>query len=184
MASARWLGPLVGLAVMAALLSGVPAAAVGDPAIVFDDQRTSGRVLLVDAVRLPEPGFVAVHDPGAGEGDLGPVVGQSIMIGAGMHNFVPVVLTENVTEPRTLIAVLYQDSNDNRAFDHPDGHGHAHDHAGQDDPYRVNETTIGDEAEIAPYDLETDEGGFNLDPLLAGTVMALASIVLWAVRYR
>lgn len=183
MASARWLAPLVLLVVLAAASPVATAASAEEAAIVFDDQRTSGKLLLVDAVSMPESGFVAIHDPGAGEGEFGPVVGQSILIGAGTHSFVPVVLMENVTEPRTVLAVLYQDTNGNRAFDHPDGHGHDHDHADEDSPYQVNETTIGDEAEVAPYEMET-ESSDGLDPLLVGTAMAAASIVLWAVRYR
>jgi hypothetical protein len=173
----------VGLALGAGV---VPAAsAQPHPAIVFDDQRTSGEVLLVDAVQLPDGGFVAVHDPSLAEGGaLGPVVGASNLLGPGFHQDVPVTMGTPISEPQPLIAVLYQDTNGNQALDVGDhGHGHEHDAETRDAAYSAGEKTIGDDAEVRPYG-ESATTTDSVSPLLVGALTSLASLMLWAVRYR
>lgn len=168
------------LAILAVVAAFAPAAAASGPAIAFDDQQTSGRIVLVDAVQLPRGGFVVMHDPSTGEGELGEVTGHSILLGAGRHTHVPVTLYQNLTEQRSLVAVLYEDSNDNRV---PDlGHGHSHDHASQDEPFRDGDVPIGDRATVGPHSTETESS--STGTWLAGAAAAVASLVFWAVRVR
>lgn len=172
---------LAGLA-LAALT--VPAAAAPGAAISFGDQATSGRIVLVDAVQLPEGGFVVVHDPSTGEGDLGEVIGHSILLGAGQHNHVPVTLDRNVTESETLIAAVYKDANSNQEFDLGDGHGH-HDHEGSDEVYTDGDAPIGDRATVDLYGTESSPRSTTpWTTLSAGAGAAIASLVFWAVRVR
>lgn len=150
------------------------------PAVAFDDQRTSGRIVLVDAVRLPEGGFVAVHDPSTvSDGGLGELLGVSVLLGPGQHSDVPVTLQRNVTESEELIAALYKDANDNQAFD--GGHDHGHDHAGEDPTYKDGDTPIGDRAQVEPYEVETNEAS-SVNPLALGAALALISVLAWALR--
>lgn len=167
---------LAGLAPVTAAQSGP------SPAIVFDDQRTSGRVVLVDAAQLPETGFVGLHDPTTAEGGaLGDLVGSSNLLGPGLHRDIPATLHEPLAEPQPLIAVLYEDANGNRALDAGDGHGHHHD--GQDRTYSAGDKTIGDEARVGLYRSST-EATSEASPLLVGALTATAALAVWAVRYR
>lgn len=183
MAAARLLAwTLASLAVAAA---GLAPAATGEdpqPIVVFDDQRTSGSIVLVDLVQLPDGGFVVLHEAAGGE--LGPIVGASTLLGAGLHESVPVTLFDNVTSPRTLVAAVYEDSNGNRALDVGDGHDHhGHTHEGRDRVYTDEGRPIGDEARVQPYaEAASDER--RVDPLLVGALTAVAGLGLWAVRYR
>lgn len=174
----------VGLALAVGVgLSALGAAQTGPrPAILFDDQHTTGSIVIVDAVRLPDSGFVVVHDPAAAGGEsLGPVLGTSVLLGPGEHTTIPVNLQREIDRPTTLIAALYQDANGNGNFDAGHGHGH-HDHAGQDQAYRDGNLTIGDRAEVGPPP-EPNESS-SVDPLVVGGALAVASVALWAVRYR
>lgn len=158
--------------------------------ILFADQKTSGHIVLVDLVQLPASGIVAVHEssPEAGDG-LGEIQGTSVLLGPGMHHSVPVSLAENVTEPVTLVAVLYEDANGNRELDrgHED-HDHEHDEdAGgdgeTDPPFRDESTTVGDVAEVEPYGYERPAAS-SVDPLAIGSITATVALLVWAVRYR
>lgn len=175
---------LVALALLS--LAGLPASTAADgpsPAVVFDDQRTSGRIVIVDGIQLPDPGFVVVHDPpNSSDEDLGKVRGSSVHLGPGQHHNVPVTLERNLTERQTLIAVLYNDTNDNHVFDarHVDGHRHSHD--AKDEPYTHGDVLIGDKARVGPHP-EARESS-SVDPLLVGAGLAVASVTLWAVRFR
>lgn len=183
MAAARSLAwALAALALAAAGLAPTATSEGPQPIVLFEDQRTSGSIVLVDLVQLPDGGFVVLHEPG--DGELGPIAGASTLLGAGLHQSVPVTLFENVTATRTLVAAVYEDSNRNRALDVGDGHDHAgHDHEGRDRVYTAGGQPIGDEARVEPYPDEV-RGEERVDPLLVGALTAFASIVLWAVRYR
>lgn len=173
-----------------ALLAGVSLAptAAGDPEamVLFEDQRTSGTIVLVDYAQLPDGGFIVVHEPGPA-GELGPVVGASSLLSAGLHQTVPVLLFEEVHDETRLIATLYEDSNANSELDvggdGHEGHDHQHDDRVADRAYTDGELPIGDEAEVEPYG-EANEEPASVDPLLVGTATAIASLALWAVRYR
>jgi hypothetical protein len=169
------------------LVTGLAAApgAVADegpqPLVLFEDQRTSGSIVLVDLAQMPDGGFVVMHEPA--EDGLGPVAGTSTLLGAGLHQSVPVVLYDNVTATQDLIAVLYEDSNGNQVLDLGDGHDHhTHSHEGQDEAYTDGERPIGDRAQVEPQSASSAPQSVN--PLLVGALTAVASLVLWAVRYR
>lgn len=184
MASARALARLLILLVVAS--AGLAPTAAGGPApiVLFDDQRTSGSIVLVDLVQLPAGGFVVLHEPATDDQQLGPVAGASTLLGPGLHEAVPVVLYEDVTGPRTLVATLHEDANGNRALDLDAGHDHhGHDHEGQDHLYTDGERPIGDPALVEPYG-EPEAGEAGVDPLLVGALTATAALLLWAVRYR
>lgn len=181
---ARAAGLVVLLAVAGAGLTGTALADEPEPIVLFEDQRTSGSIVLVDLVQLPDSGFLVLHE-GTGGPELGPVRGASTLLGAGLHESVPVLLYENMTASTSLVAAVYEDSNANRVLDLGDGHSHhGHEHQGEDEVYTAEGRPIGDEARVEPYEdgQQADDEGVN--PLLVGALTALASLVLWAVRYR
>lgn len=172
-----------------ALVAGLglaPTASADDPEpiVLFEDQRTSGTIVLVDLVQLPAGGFAVLHQPGEAPDELGSVAGTSTLLSAGLHQSVPVVLFQDVNASTTLIAALYEDSNRNQVLDLPDDHEHhGHTHEGQDQLYTDGEVPIGDEARVEPY-AEPSQAGSDVDPLLVGALTAVAALALWAVRYR
>lgn len=173
-----------------ALVAGVGLAPTGsaaddpEPIVLFEDQRTSGTIVLVDLVQLPAGGFVVLHEPMENGTGLGPTAGASTLLSAGLHQHVPVVLFDDVDASRTLVAALYEDSNHNQALDLGDGHEHhGHDHEGQDHLYTDGDLPIGDEAHVEPHDHEQAQQT-SVDPLLVGAATAVAALALWAVRYR
>lgn len=156
--------------------------------VLFDDQHTSGSIVIVDLVQLPQGGFVGVHDQTNAEaGELGELAGASIVLGAGMHSNVPVTLETEVKEPRTLVAAIYQDANGNGALDqgvdHHDGHDHDHGDGEVDPPYRSGDRLIGDAARVEPYSMEETVPS-SIDPLLSGAAAAALAVLFWAVRFR
>lgn len=162
------------------------AAGQPQPAVYVDDQRTSGTIVIADYAQLPDGGFVVLHEPGP-EGELGPVVGTSSILSAGMHRTVPVVLFDEVEDETRLIATLYEDTNANGELDVDgdghDGHDHQHDDRVSDRAYTDGDLPVGDTAEIQPYG-QTGQAPDTVNPLLVGTATAIAALALWAVRYR
>lgn len=135
--------------------------------VEFSDQTTDGEALLVDAVRLPEGGFVVVQEEDAEPGEA--VLGVSGTLSAGYRSDVPVQLVGEVEHGQTVRAVLHEDSNGNSLFDHPEN-------PGQDPPYRDGDgDPVADEAEIS---LEGAESS------LAGPLAALAVLLAALLRAR
>lgn len=171
----------VAILVAAALIPVAATAAETEPVVMFEDQRTTGRIVLVDAVQLPEPGWVVLHEPSPDGEGLGDFAGHSTMLSAGLHEDVPVTLSKNLSQPQTYIAVLYDDANGNKALDTSDGH--AHQHEGEDRVYMEDGKPIGDQAEVSLYE-DTQDDVPAVNPLVVGAATALAGVLLWAVRYR
>jgi hypothetical protein len=178
--------PVVLLAVLLVAGAGLAPSATAEepqPLVLFEDQRTTGSIVIVDLAQLPDGGFVVLHEPGSG-GELGPVVGASTLLGAGLHQPIPVPLFDNVTAETNLVAALYQDTNDNGALDVADGHDHhGHDHDSEDATYKDGDLPVGDQARVQPYGTE-ETSSTEVNPLLVGAATAIASLALWAVRYR
>lgn len=125
----------------------------GSAAILFEDQNTSGPMVLIQAVRLPEDGFVVVHEGPLPEGGPpGEVHGVSGALGAGYHTDVPVVLGSNVTERHVLTAVAYRDTNDNRLFEHREDRS-------KDTPFRSDGEIVADAARVGPPASREEDGG-------------------------
>lgn len=176
------------LALLAVASAGLAPTAHGDepePIVLFEDQRTTGSIVLVDLVQLPDSGFLVLHKATEGDEGLGPVRGASTLLGAGLHQSVPVLLYQNVTASTDLVAAVYEDVNGNRVLDLGDGHEHhGHDHDGEDRLYTKEGRPIGDEARVEPYDTRQEAPEQGVNPLLVGALTATASLALWAVRYR
>lgn len=149
------------LAVVLAALFSLAAPAAGQdeaPAEVsIDDQTTDGEAVLVGVARIPDGGFVVVHEEGSAP-DEG-VLGVSATLPAGYHTDVPVRLDEPVDDGQTVLAMLHKDTNGNDLFDHPE-------QAAQDPPYRRDGEPVADEATLS-----TGEDGLPG----AGALAALAA---------
>jgi len=190
MQAVRWLA--VALLVAASLAGSVLAQDEPEPAIRLDDQSTSGRILIVDAFRLPEPGFVVIREPSAQAPAQGKVLGYSNLYGGGLHQTVPVNLFSNVTEQQMVVATLHEDANGNNVYDGVNHTGHDHRHSeddvgeGADPAFRSNGTPIADIASVEPYGLDSQspKKAPMAGALWTGSVAALAGLALWAVRYR
>lgn len=90
--------------------------------ISFTRQPSDGRTVVVDRVRLPRGGFVAIHGEGIEppESDLvGSVRGASGYLAPGVHENVTITLSEPVegTGPARVTAQAYRDTNGNEVFD-------------------------------------------------------------------
>lgn len=109
----------------------------------FSAQETDGATVTVDAVFVPEGGFVTIHDSTLLEGDaLGSVVGVSDYLEPGYYENVEVTLygdvpgadfqQDRLTEGETLIAMPHLDSNGNGTYDFLTTNG------SEDGPYTVD----------------------------------------------
>ena len=109
----------------------------------FGAQETDGTTVTVDAVFVPEGGFVTIHDSTLLEGDaLGSVVGVSAYLEPGYYENVEVTLygdvpgadfeQDRLTEDETLIAMPHLDSNGTETYDFLTANG------SEDGPYTVD----------------------------------------------
>lgn len=136
------------------------------PAVKIDDQETSGDAVLVDAARLPDGGFIVIHDERLMDGDAqASVIGASGSLTAGYHGDVPVQLDREIDRSETLTAMLHRDTNGNQVFDWPDD-------PRTDHPYSIDGDPVTDQATVSPQ-------SSNASPIPAG--LALASVGLAAV---
>jgi hypothetical protein len=86
--------------------------------VAFENQSSNGTAVVIDSVAVPEGGFVVVHDTGLIEGEVVESVrGSSEYLDAGTHQNVTVDLDAPLAESQRLVGVVYQDTNDNEAFD-------------------------------------------------------------------
>ncbi|WP_394340610.1 DUF7282 domain-containing protein [Natrinema ejinorense] len=124
----------------------------GQAAVTFDGQ-TSGGSTVVDEVRLPEGGFVTIHDSSLGDGAvLGSVVGSSAYLESGTHEDVTVHLEKPLSEDDTLFAMAHTDSDDDRVYSFVSSNGEA------DGPYTVDGDIVMADAEVTvSADLEMSE---------------------------
>ncbi|XVH30292.1 DUF7282 domain-containing protein [Haloferacaceae archaeon DSL9] len=96
--------------------------------VEFSDQETDGTTVVVDAVALPEGGFVVIHDSSLLDGAaVESIIGVSDYLEPGEHENVEIALYEGVEgadfdqseleDDDTLIAMPHLDTNENETFD-------------------------------------------------------------------
>lgn len=95
-------------------------AAGGEPAtapsaLTADAQDSDGTTIVVAAVSLPSPGFIAIH--GDADGSPGPVVGHSDLLPAGESTAVTVTLDEPLAASGTLWPMVHIDINGNEEYE-------------------------------------------------------------------
>jgi len=112
----------------------------------FNSQESSGGTVTVEAVTLPDGGFVAIRlDNASGE-----FLGASDYLGPGGSSDIDITLDRAIAGDATLVAVAHRDTNDNEAFEFP----------GADDPYTDDGGPVSDSATISlPDPVETDDFG-------------------------
>lgn len=114
--------------------------AVPDANLTFTNQTSNGTAVVVDRVVVPEGGFVAVFRsaeaveettaatptetlvPGGAatqEYVADELVGNSTYLESGVHENVTVQLNQTLGESQVLVAMPYEDTNDNQQFDFP-----------------------------------------------------------------
>ncbi|GGL54343.1 DUF7282 domain-containing protein [Halocalculus aciditolerans] len=109
------------------------ASATVSASVALDAQQSDGHTVVIDTVDMTDGGFVAVHDPSLGAGNvLGSVVGHSTYLDAGVHHNVTVTLDTPVNESQALVAMPHLDSNGNEMYDFVTSEG------SNDGPYAAN----------------------------------------------
>ena len=105
---------LLGVAYVAFLVLSSPVAsvAVGQPTVADGE-------LTFDSASLSAGGFVVVHQNGVD----GPVVGATGYLEPGTHDDPRIALDASAPALRTITVVVYQDTNGNGVFDHPNAAG-------------------------------------------------------------
>jgi PGF-CTERM protein len=107
--------------------------------VLIDDQSTTGETVTVASARLPNGGFVVLHDEealAAGTGNPAAiteasVVGTSSYLSAGAHQDVTVELTDEIDADRSYVAMAVKDGDGDESFD-----------AEADGPYTVSGNPI------------------------------------------
>jgi hypothetical protein len=134
-------------AVSAGALQSKPSASV-----TFNDQKTGGKMVMVESVMMSKGGFVAIHDSSLLDGNvLGSVIGVSEKLDAGTHENVEITLFDvpggdydmsMLMENQTLIAMPHLDTNGNGTYDFLTSGGK------KDGPYTKNEKAVVDRGKI------------------------------------
>nr|WP_179233993.1 PGF-CTERM sorting domain-containing protein [Halorubrum halodurans] len=110
--------------------------------VSFSGGTSGGSTLVVDDVRVPDGGFVTIHDDTLADGDvLGSVVGTSAYLEAGTHENVTVELTDGI-DTGTFHAMAHRDTDGDRAYTFVSSNG------GADGPYTVDGEIVTENAEV------------------------------------
>jgi hypothetical protein len=99
----------------------VPTEPEQQASVTVRNQTLQGNSLTVESARLPEGGFLVIHNESYRQsgGALESAVGVTSYLEAGQHNGVSVPLLDGtVKEDQTLVAVPYRDTNDNQRYDY------------------------------------------------------------------
>lgn len=145
-------------------------------AVAMSDQHTSGTAVIVDAARLPEGGFIVIHDgPVNNTSRSDSILGVSSRLSAGYHSEVPISLERAINETRVVTAMLHKDTDDNRIFG-------GDERPGPDGPYTHEGEPVTDMATVGPR--PSEEGStFGADlwvPLASGTAAAGLALFAWS----
>jgi hypothetical protein len=90
----------------------------GPTTVALEHIESGGATATIRAVELESGGFVAVHTDGYLDGAFtGSVLGTSEYLGPGLHKNVTVELDRFPQFDKTILAVVYRDSDDDREFD-------------------------------------------------------------------
>ncbi|MFD1598982.1 hypothetical protein ACFSBX_08445 [Halobellus rarus] len=120
--------------------------------VSFADQQTDGTTVTVEAVNVPEGGFVVIHDSRLLDGTvIESVIGVSEYLEPGPHENVTVTLYDvpgatfdqsELTENETLIAMPHLDTNQSQTYDFVSTNGT------EDGPYLANGSAVVDSANV------------------------------------
>ena len=92
----------------------------------FSAQTTGGNHVVVDAIFLPEGGFVTMHDSSLGDGEVfASIRGTSEFLAPGLHRDVPVMLNDSLSANDTLFAMAHQDTDGDETYTFPESEGEA-----------------------------------------------------------
>jgi len=124
-----------GLAGVAAA-SGTASVQQSDASVTFSAQTTGGDTVTVDAVTLPNGGYVTIHDASVTEGNvLGSVAGTSTYLEPGTHENVTVSLTDAASDG-TYVAMAHQETNGDRTYSFVSSNGQT------DGPYTADSGAV------------------------------------------
>ena len=133
-------------------------------ALDYETQESDGRTITVERVDLSEPGFVAVHDPSLGAGDVfGSVLGVSDRLAAGVHEDVTVTLDTAANETQVLTPMAHVDSNDDGNYTFVESEG------SEDGPFTADGGAVVDSAttlvtaSVTASDQQTDGSTVTVD---------------------
>lgn len=87
--------------------------------IVVSDQVTSADTVVIPAVVLDRPGYVAVHGEKDGKMVVDPPLGVSVLLPAGLHRNVTIVLKGLQDGMQTIHPMLHFEGNNNETYDFP-----------------------------------------------------------------
>jgi hypothetical protein len=97
---------------------------VTNTTVTFENQTSNGTTVTVAEANLTDGGFVVIHTAELLNGTvLESVVGVSEYLEPGVNENVTVDLDRPVNESQTLLAVAYQDTNDNQEYDFVESRG-------------------------------------------------------------
>jgi PGF-CTERM protein len=147
----RILTALIALTVVTSGLAGVTAAETSTATelsqadgadVTFENQTTGGDTVTVDSVRLPEGGYVTIHDASLSDGEtLGSVAGTSAYLTPGSHENVTVTLTDDASDG-TYTAMAHQETDGDRTYEFVASNGET------DAPYISAGSAVVDSADI------------------------------------
>jgi PGF-CTERM protein len=111
--------------------------------VTMADEVSGGNLVTVDAVFLPEGGFVTAHDANVSDDAFGSVRGTSHYLGPGYHENVHIVLDEPFTDDNaTVVPMAHKDTNDNERYDFLRSDGN------NDGPYTDDNGAVIDQATL------------------------------------
>jgi len=127
-------------------------AAFDGASVTFSDQSSDGTTVTVDAVVLPDGGFVTIHDSSLlGGAIVDSVVGTTGYLEPGTYESVTVTLFDvpgasfdesALAENETLVAMAHRDTNGNQTYDFVATRGQV------DGPYRIGRDPVVDDARV------------------------------------
>lgn len=124
----------------------VPAETRRQASVTFRNQTLTDDTLTVEKARLPDGGFLVVHNESyhSNDGALSSAVGVTSYLESGNHSVVEIPLLDGaVEESQTLIVVPYRDTNRNQRYDYIASDGFqdtAYENRTGDHPVIVNDT--------------------------------------------
>lgn len=127
--------------------------------ITFVEETPNDTTVMIERAVVPDGGFVAIHAAENVTGEyqpaenvsVGPVLGNSTYLGPGDHANVVIQLDRPLNRSRTLVAMAYQDTDDDQRFGFPEA----------DDPYTYRGSPVTESGYIIVTDSEGQPIGGN-----------------------
>jgi len=169
----RILTALIALTVVTSGVAGLTAAETGSDtelaqqaagaSVSFANQTTGGDTVTVESVRLPEGGYVTIHDASVSDGNvLDSVAGTSAYLEPGPHENVTISLTDDVSDG-SYVAMAHQETDGDRTYEFVASNGQT------DGPYTadggpvVDSATVSVSATVSMSDQPTDGDSVVVD---------------------